>query len=96
MTIAMTVPNSQSVVTVDLLYIPCFFYYNQIKYLFLYLQEIIEVTGTFKQQKFKLVEEGFNPTAISDPLYFLDNSKKSYVLLTKELYEKIVSGQVKL
>nr|XP_020653194.1 long-chain fatty acid transport protein 6 [Pogona vitticeps] len=64
--------------------------------LFLRLQEVIEVTGTFKQQKFKMVGEGFNPTAISDPLYFLDNPKKSYVLLTKELHEKIVSGEMKL
>ncbi|XP_062985531.1 long-chain fatty acid transport protein 6 [Elgaria multicarinata webbii] len=64
--------------------------------LFLRLQEIMEVTGTFKQQKFQLVGEGFNPSAISDPLYFLDNSKKSYILLTKELHEKILSGQLKL
>ncbi|XP_060091501.1 long-chain fatty acid transport protein 6 [Heteronotia binoei] len=64
--------------------------------LFLRHQEIMEVTGTFKQQKFKLVGEGFNPSTISDPLYFLDNSKKSYVLLTKQLHDKILSGQVKL
>ncbi|XP_077200583.1 long-chain fatty acid transport protein 6 [Paroedura picta] len=64
--------------------------------LFLRHQEIMEVTGTFKQQKFKLVGEGFNPSAISDPIYFLDNSKKSYVLLTKELHDKILSGQVKI
>ncbi|XP_053147767.1 long-chain fatty acid transport protein 6 isoform X2 [Hemicordylus capensis] len=64
--------------------------------LFLRLQEIMEVTGTFKQQKFQLVGEGFNPSAISDPLYFFDSSKKSYVLLTKELHDEILSGQVKL
>lgn len=56
----------------------------------------MEVTGTFKQQKFQLVEEGFNPSTISDPLYFLDNFNKSYVLLTQKLYDKILSGQVKL
>lgn len=56
----------------------------------------MEVTGTFKQQKFKLVEEGFNPSTVSDPLYFLDSFKKSYVLLTKELHDNILSGQVKL
>ncbi|XP_006131931.1 long-chain fatty acid transport protein 6 isoform X1 [Pelodiscus sinensis] len=64
--------------------------------IFLRLQEIMEVTGTFKQQKFKLVSEGFNPSSITDQLYFLDRSKKSYVPLTKELYEKIFSGQLKL
>ncbi|XP_034955894.1 long-chain fatty acid transport protein 6 [Zootoca vivipara] len=64
--------------------------------LFLRLQEVMEVTGTFKQQKFQLVQEGFNPSEINDPLYFLDSCKKSYVLLTKELHDRILSGQVKL
>ncbi|XP_061481414.1 long-chain fatty acid transport protein 6 isoform X2 [Rhineura floridana] len=64
--------------------------------LFLRLQEVMEVTGTFKQQKFQLVREGFNPSAVSDPLYFLDSCKKTYILLTKELHVKILSGQMKL
>lgn len=54
------------------------------------------MTGTFKQQKFRLVDEGFNPSTITDPLYFLDNSKQTYILLTKEVYERILSGQIKL
>uniref|UniRef100_A0A663FK15 Long-chain-fatty-acid--CoA ligase n=1 Tax=Aquila chrysaetos chrysaetos TaxID=223781 RepID=A0A663FK15_AQUCH len=64
--------------------------------LFLRLQEKMEMTGTFKQQKFRLVDEGFNPSTITDPLYFLDNSKKAYVLLTKEVHEMILSGKMKL
>ncbi|XP_061872438.1 long-chain fatty acid transport protein 6 isoform X3 [Colius striatus] len=64
--------------------------------LFLRVQEKMEMTGTFKQQKFRLVDEGFNPSTITDPLYFLDNSKKAYVLLTKEVHEMILSGKVKL
>ncbi|XP_038259634.1 long-chain fatty acid transport protein 6 isoform X2 [Dermochelys coriacea] len=64
--------------------------------LFLRLQETMEMTGTFKQQKFQLVREGFNPSAITDPLYFLYSSKKSYVPLTKELHDKILSGKLKL
>uniref|UniRef100_A0A8D2PV53 long-chain-fatty-acid--CoA ligase n=1 Tax=Zosterops lateralis melanops TaxID=1220523 RepID=A0A8D2PV53_ZOSLA len=64
--------------------------------LFLRIQEKMEMTGTFKQQKFRLVDEGFNPSAITDPLYFLDNSKKAYILLTKELHEMILSGKMKL
>ncbi|NWT51641.1 S27A6 protein, partial [Erythrocercus mccallii] len=64
--------------------------------LFLRVQEKMEMTGTFKQQKFQLVDEGFNPSTITDPLYFLDNSKKAYILLTKELYEMILSGKMKL
>ncbi|XP_074850245.1 long-chain fatty acid transport protein 6 isoform X2 [Carettochelys insculpta] len=64
--------------------------------LFLRLQETMETTGTFKRQKFRLVEEGFNPSVITDPLYFLHSCKKSYVPLTKELHDKILSGQLKL
>ncbi|XP_067424859.1 long-chain fatty acid transport protein 6 isoform X2 [Emydura macquarii macquarii] len=64
--------------------------------LFLRLQETMEMTGTFKQQKFRLMREGFNPSAITDPLYFLHSSKKSFVPLTKELHDKILSGQLKL
>lgn len=56
----------------------------------------MEVTGTFKQQKFRLVEQGFDPTAISDPLYFLDDSKQSYVPMTKDIYDKITNGLLKL
>uniref|UniRef100_A0A8D0HNK6 long-chain-fatty-acid--CoA ligase n=1 Tax=Sphenodon punctatus TaxID=8508 RepID=A0A8D0HNK6_SPHPU len=64
--------------------------------LFLRFQETMELTGTFKQQKFQLVREGFDPSVISDPLYYLDHSKKTYVLLTKEYHGQILSGQVKL
>ncbi|KAJ8392735.1 hypothetical protein AAFF_G00072190 [Aldrovandia affinis] len=64
--------------------------------LFLRIQESMEMTGTFKQQKFRLVESGFNPSAISDPLYFLDNATKCYIPLTDTIYDSIVSGQRKL
>ncbi|XP_036758487.1 long-chain fatty acid transport protein 6 isoform X2 [Manis pentadactyla] len=63
---------------------------------FLRIQEKMETTGTFKVQKFQLVEEGFSPLEISDPLYFMDNLKKSYVPLTKELYDQIILGEIKL
>ncbi|XP_076994435.1 long-chain fatty acid transport protein 6 [Tamandua tetradactyla] len=63
---------------------------------FLRIQEKMEITGTYKLQKFQLVEEGFNPSGISDPLYFMDNLKKSYVPLTKELYDQIILKEIRL
>ncbi|XP_004586433.2 long-chain fatty acid transport protein 6 [Ochotona princeps] len=63
---------------------------------FLRIQEKMETTGTFKLQKLQLVEEGFDPLKISDPLYFMDNLKKSYIPLTKELYDQILLGEIKL
>ncbi|KAJ8343979.1 hypothetical protein SKAU_G00313080 [Synaphobranchus kaupii] len=58
---------------------------------FLRIQDSLEVTGTFKQMKVKLVEEGFSPDAVPDPLYFLDDKEKRYVPMTQEIYNSIES-----
>ncbi|KAF7644950.1 hypothetical protein LDENG_00213230 [Lucifuga dentata] len=63
---------------------------------FIRIQNGMEVTGTFKQMKVKLVEEGFDPDLIQDPLYILDDYVKSYVLLTAQVYSSIASGNMKL
>lgn len=54
------------------------------------------MTGTFKMKKVRLVEEGFNPAHIQDPLFFLDPEKKTYVPLTREIYTAVLSGEIKL
>jgi fatty-acyl-CoA synthase len=59
---------------------------------FLRLLPEIEVTGTFKHRKVELVKEGFDPAAISDPLFFLDG-ERGYVPLDSELYGRIVRGE---
>ncbi|MED6276047.1 hypothetical protein CHARACLAT_032976 [Characodon lateralis] len=64
--------------------------------LFVRLQKVMETTSTFKQQKFQLVQSGFNPTTISDPLYVLDYQQKSYIPLTNQIYQDIVCGGRKL
>ena len=64
--------------------------------IFLRLSPQIEVTGTFKQRKVDLVREGFDPSAIADPLYFLDPATRRYERLTPERYADIVEGRVKL
>lgn len=56
----------------------------------------MEVTGTFKQMKVKLMEQGFNPGSVQDPLYILDDRAESYMLLTAEIYKSIMSGSIKL
>ncbi|CAL8322121.1 unnamed protein product [Lota lota] len=62
---------------------------------FIRIQEFIEITGTFKQQKFQLVESGFNPSTISEPLYVVDYLQKSYVPLTDNIYQNILAGEQK-
>lgn len=63
---------------------------------FFVLQPCLEMTGTFKMKKVRLVEEGFNPAYIKDPLYFLDTEKKTYVPLTQEIYRAVISREIKL
>ncbi|XP_059213358.1 long-chain fatty acid transport protein 6 [Centropristis striata] len=64
--------------------------------LFIRLQEVMELTSTFKQQKFQLVQSGFNPSTISDPLFILDYEVKEYIPLTDRIYQSIVAGERKL
>ncbi|KAK7912430.1 hypothetical protein WMY93_012641 [Mugilogobius chulae] len=63
---------------------------------FLRIQGAVEVTGTFKQIKVKLVQQGFDPGQIHDPLFVLDDREKSYATMTTEMYNSIVSGLIKL
>lgn len=60
------------------------------------IQESLEVTATFKQCKSQLVKEGFNPAVISDPLFFLDDSKACCVPMTQEIYSSIAEMRMKL
>ncbi len=64
--------------------------------LFLRLQPEMEVTGTFKQRKVDLVKEGFDPAALTDPIYFNNPETGTYVPLTNDLYERINNGTIKL
>ncbi|XP_054613768.1 long-chain fatty acid transport protein 6 isoform X1 [Dunckerocampus dactyliophorus] len=63
---------------------------------FLRIRPSLDVTETFKQQKGKLVQEGFNPDITLDPLFFLDITQKDYILINGSLYENIVLGKIKL
>ncbi|XP_077372302.1 long-chain fatty acid transport protein 2-like [Festucalex cinctus] len=63
---------------------------------FIRIQSSLDVTGTFKLVKARLVKEGFNPSAITDPLYFLDDKEKKYVPLTMDIVHGILSSKVKI
>lgn len=54
----------------------------------------MQTTATFKHQKMHLVNEGFNPEIISEPLYFMCEPACSYIPLTREIYQKVVSGEI--
>jgi fatty-acyl-CoA synthase len=63
--------------------------------IFLRLSPRIDVTGTFKQRKMDLVRDGFDPSAIADPLYVMDPDSGAYERLTPQIYADIVEGRTK-
>ena len=63
---------------------------------FLRIQSVIEVTGTFKQKKTDLVREGFDPTLTADTLYFHDPERRAFVVLDKALHDRIQRGEVRV
>jgi fatty-acyl-CoA synthase len=64
--------------------------------LFVRLRPEMEVTGTFKHRKVDLALEGFDPARVSDPVFFLDAERETYVPLDAALHARIASGQVRL
>lgn len=60
---------------------------------FLRIQEKVETTGTFKYQKNKLKDDGFNPEKTSDRLLVLLPGESSYSDITAEIYQNIETYQ---
>jgi len=64
--------------------------------LFLRHGAAIDVTATFKHQKQGLIEDGFDPARISDPLFAFDAAAGAFVPLDAALHARIVAGQIRL
>jgi len=62
--------------------------------IFLRVLPAIELTGTFKPQKQRLKEQGYDPTLVSDPLYF--EYRGEFVSLDASLFQRIQSGAVRI
>src|SRR6202161_2499783 len=63
---------------------------------FLRLLQSIESTGTFKPRKQDLVQAGFDPARIEDPLYFDDPRTQAYVPVDAALFAAISAGTVRI
>nr|CAB3266196.1 very long-chain acyl-CoA synthetase-like [Phallusia mammillata] len=63
---------------------------------FVRVKDCFELTGTLKQRKVLLREEGFNLEIVDDKIYFLDICKKRYVLLTPEMQDGIKDGTIRV
>jgi fatty-acyl-CoA synthase len=63
---------------------------------FLRILATLESTGTFKPRKQELVQAGFDPGRVADPLYFDDARAQRYVPLDAALYAAIANGTVRI
>ena len=64
--------------------------------LFLRFQDHLEVTSTFKTRKVDLVDEGFDPVRVSDPLFFHDPRTGTFLPIDEILYQNVISGKIRL
>lgn len=64
--------------------------------MFLRFKSDLDVTGTFKQKKTELIAEGFDPRAISEPLYRDDRAANAYLPVRAEFVDGIESGKILL
>lgn len=62
--------------------------------LFVRITRSIELTGSFKLSKTSLEKDGFDPSRIKDPLYFLDRKLQTYVPMDGALFADISSGRL--
>ncbi len=63
---------------------------------FLRIGTELEITGTFKHRKVELVQQGFDPATVADPVLFADPGAQSYVPLAPALLAQILAGEVRL
>ena len=62
---------------------------------FVRIQDAPELTGTFKVRKVELQKQGFDPSAIDDPLYYRDDRDASYRRLTQETHARVINGEAR-
>ncbi len=63
---------------------------------FLRFRPKLDLTGTFKPRKFKLVAEGFDPESCGDPVYFDDRRAGAYAPVDAEFVAAVKAGAVAL
>ncbi len=63
---------------------------------FVRIREALETTGTFKLKRGNLKEEGYDPNKMSDFLYIWDSGSNCLKELTRNVYQSIVNGNMRL
>ncbi|XP_033750776.1 long-chain fatty acid transport protein 6-like [Pecten maximus] len=62
--------------------------------LFLRFKKELAVTQTMKHSKLNLVNEGFDIDKIADPVYYIDVERRTYSLLTRDIYQRVVTSRL--
>jgi fatty-acyl-CoA synthase len=63
---------------------------------FLRILSSLEATGTFKPRKQDLMQAGFDPSQVKDPLYFDDPKARRYVPVDAALHAAILDGNIRV
>ena len=64
--------------------------------IFIRICQELDTTVNLKQLNKHLQEEGFDPSRITDPLYFLDPQQDKYVPLTPAIYQMLFDEKIRL
>ena len=64
--------------------------------IFLRIVNSVSVTGTFKFQKSKLRQEGFDLGAVEDKLLYYDARVEQYLDLDEDGYSRIICGEIRM
>jgi len=64
--------------------------------LFIRKEKQIEITSTFKHQKVHFRKQGCDPTQVTDPLWWYDPKKNTYVPFGPKEFEDLQRGRAKL
>jgi hypothetical protein len=62
---------------------------------FIRIRSEIDATNSFKQLKRGLQNDGFDPSIVTDPLYFLHPASSRYLPMSQQLYEDIVEKRLR-
>ncbi|KAJ8304963.1 hypothetical protein KUTeg_018546 [Tegillarca granosa] len=58
-----------------------------------FVKELI-LTQTMKHRKIELVDEGFDPNKVNDPMYVVDDKVKTYVSMSADKYQAILTSKL--
>lgn len=63
---------------------------------FIRFKTCLDITSTFKPMKVSLKKDGYDPSLVSDPLYYFDIKQHKYCELTTDICKKIETQELNL